>query len=355
MRRPCIPTVIAIALVIASCAPPGATPTSSTDVLPPVEAPDLIVAEGRVEPVRFAEIALNASGLVSEVWVSEGDQVAAGDPIVSLKSATAQSLEDARAGALAELTAAYETARDAQYDLDNFDVPYDFAGLTATEAVSTTLEKLNVAREAFEPYEDLSEKRLELTDNEKADESKIYRDTAKLYKKRLDDAWAKYRKAILWLELESALESANARLALAQKDYDALNDAQFSESTAGVRAALANAELRAPFAGIVTDLNLKVGEFAASGQPVVTIADVSSWVVKTTDLTELDVVGISEGQTAVVTLDAIPDSPIDAQVLSISQGYAEKQGDIVYEVTMLLSEQPPAIRWGMTAEVRFTK
>ena len=42
-----------------------------------------------------------------------------------------------------------------------------------------------------------------------------------------------------------------------------------AENTAGTRAALANAELRAPFAGPITNLNLKVGEFAASGTPVV--------------------------------------------------------------------------------------
>ena len=60
----------------------------------------------------------------------------------------------------------------------------------------------------------------------------------------------------------------------------------------GIRAALANAEVRSPFAGTITNLDLKVGEFAASGTPVVTIADLSKWVVKTTDLTEIDVVNV---------------------------------------------------------------
>jgi multidrug resistance efflux pump len=345
--------LLLISLLLSACGSGAASTPAADELIPVVQADDVVIAEGRVEPVRFAEIALSASGLVGEVLVQEGQQVAAGDVIALLKSNTASTLADAQAAGLEELTSAYEEVRDAQFEVDNFDVPYDFAGLTPTEAVSSTLDKLNAARDAFEPYEDLSEKRLELTDNEKQDESKIYRDTAKLYKKRLDDAWAKYRKAILWLQLESDLETANARLSEAQKDYDSLTDPSFSEDTAGIRAALASAEVRAPFAGVITQLDLKVGEFAASGQPVVTIADTSSWVVKTTDLTELDVVAISEGQPVTITLDAIPEITIDAYVLAIGQGYSEKQGDIVYEVTILAADTPPGMRWGMTAEVRF--
>ena len=40
-------------------------------------------------------------------------------------------------------------------------------------------------------------------------------------------------------------------------------------------------------------------------------------------------------------------------MLSIAQNYAEKQGDIVYEVKVLLSDQNPSMRWGMTAQVNF--
>ncbi len=329
----------------------GATQESAS----PVALEEVVIAEGRVEPVRYTELALNASGLVSEVMLTEGSPVTAGEVIARLKSPQALTLEDARAQNFQSLTQAYEQVRDAKYDLDNFDVPAEFSGQSPEQAVASTLEKLNVARDNFEPYEDLNEKRLELSEKEKADESKIYRDTAKIYKKRLDDAWSKYRRAIQWMELESALETANVQLSQAEQDYQALMDESLSETTAGVRASLANAELRAPFAGTITKLDLKVGEFAAAGQPVVTIADMSTWVVKTTDLTEIDVVGITEGQPVTITLDAIPDIELRGNVLSVGQGYAEQQGDIVYEVTILLAEQDTSMRWGMTAEIRFQR
>ncbi|HEY2980495.1 MAG TPA: efflux RND transporter periplasmic adaptor subunit [Anaerolineales bacterium] len=329
----------ALCLLVAACSSTNGTPAATAEAVPTVLADDVIVAEGRVEPLRFAQIALNASGLISEVLVPEGAQVSAGDVIARLENAEAQTLEAAQASALQELTSAYQEVRDAQFKLDNFDVPSDFAGQTPTEAVEQTLTKLNAARAAYEPY------------RYRSPNSK----NGKEFEKRLDDAWADYRKAIQWMELESNAATARARLELAQKDSDSLQDPAFTEDTAGARAALANAEVRAPFAGTITDLNLKVGEFAASGEPVVTIADLSQWVVKTTDLTEIDVVNLSEGQPVTVTLDAIPSATLKGHVFSIGQSYSEVQGDIVYEVTVLLTEQPPAMRWGMTAEVKFEK
>jgi multidrug resistance efflux pump len=171
----------------------------------------------------------------------------------------------------------------------------------------------------------------------------------------LDDAWAYYRLAIQWMQLQSNLDNAKAQLDQAQKDYNSLQDSTFAEDTAGARAALANAEVRAPYPGVITDLKLKVGEFAASGQPVVTVADTSNWVVKTTDLTEINVVNIKEGQPATVKLDAIPGVELKGNVLSVGQNYSKNQGDIVYQVTVLLTDQNPAMRWGMTAAVTFAK
>ena len=338
-----------LVLSIAACGSAPATAVATQ--IPTVVADDTIIAEGKLEPIHYTELALNASGLVSEVLFKEGDKVAAGDVIASLEASEAQTLESAQAKATQELTASYQEVRDAQFKLDNFDIPSDFDGMTPTEAVDAMLVKLNKARADFEPYKSLSDRSVELTEAEK--KNGVVKGTAKNYKKALDDAWARYRKAILWLELESTLKNANSRLGIAQKDNDALLDPSFKSDTAGIRAALANAEVRAPFPGIITDLKLKVGEFAASGQPVVTIADNSKWVVKTTDLTEIDVVNITEGQPVTVTLDALPSVELSGNVLSISQNFSENQGDVVYEVTVLLTDQNPAMRWGMTAEVKF--
>jgi HlyD family secretion protein len=75
--------------------------------------------------------------------------------------------------------------------------------------------------------------------------------------------------------------------------------------------------------------------------------------VETTDLTEIDVVELSEEQPVHVKLDALPDVELKGTILSIGQTFAENQGDVVYDVTILLSDTHPAMRWGMTASVSF--
>ncbi len=341
--------VIVLSIAIAAC---GAAPATAEVVqIPTVVADNTIIAEGRLEPIHFTELALNANGLISEVLKAEGDTVSAGDVIARLKSNDAQTLESAQAKAAQEMTSAYQEVRDAQFKLDNFDIPSTFSGMTPSEAVDAMLVKLNEARADFEPYKNVDDRNLELTSTEK--NSGVITGTAKNLKKVLDDAWAKYRKAILWLELESEVQNASSRLTLAQRDYTALQDPLFSEDTAGTRAALANAEIRAPFAGVITDLNLKVGEFEASGQPVVTLANITNWVVKTKDLTEIDVVNIKEGQPVTVKFDALPGLEFKGNVLSIDDNFTENQGDVVYEVTILLTDKDATMRWGMTAVVTF--
>ena len=58
--------------------------------------------------------------------------------------------------------------------------------------------------------------------------------------------------------------------------------------------------------------------------------------MKTTDLTEIDVVNVAEGEPVKVTLDAVPGRVFDGKVLAIDLNYSERQGDIVYTATILL-------------------
>ena len=352
MKHIALITLTILALTIAACGAAPATPEATP--IPTVIADNTIISEGQLEPVHYTELALNANGLISEVLMAEGDTVSAGDVIARLKSSEAQTLEAAQARAAQELTTAYQEVRDTQFKLDSFDIPSEFTGMTPPEAVEAMLTKLDKARADFKPYKDINDRNLQLTDAQKRGQE-VVTGTAKIFKKALDDAWARYRKAIQWMELESAAQNANSRLVLAQRDYDALQDPTFAEDTAGTRAALANAEVRAPFPGVITDLKLKVGEFETSGQPVVTIADTTNWVVKTKDLTEIDVVNIKEGQPVTVKFDALPGVEFKGNVLSISNNFSKNQGDVVYEVTILLTEKDAAMRWGMTAVVSFVK
>ncbi len=351
-----------IVLSAVGCSPASTPqPQSSPVATTATPAPDVITAQGRLEPFTYTKLSLATDGTVSELQVKVGDVVHPGQVIALLQNDHALTLEQAQAAASTQLASAYDAVRLAQNKLDDFDIPSQFSGMPVVDAARLALEQLNAARAAFEPYKDQALTKVFQSSKpwrpalapQVVVETGQYSGEAREYKKQLDNAWINYRRVVQWLELQSALESAQVQLAQAQKDYDSLQDVSLAEDTAGARAALANAELRSPFAGTITNLDLKVGEFAPSGQPVVTVADFSNWVVKTTDLTEMDVVNIKEGQPVTLTLDAIPGKTFNGYVLSIGQNYAEQQGDVVYEVSVLLTDKHPAMRWGMTAQVRF--
>jgi len=105
--------------------------------------------------------------------------------------------------------------------------------------------------------------------------------------------------------------------------------------------------------GTVVDLDLQSGDLVTAGMPVMTIADYSAWLVKTENLTELEVVQISLGQKVKVVLDAMPETTLEGEVTHINARYEEKRGDITYTVTIRLAQSDPAMRWGMTAAVTF--
>ena len=133
--------IVLLSLILSACG--QASPTPQATAIPTVLADTSIISEGRLEPVRFTEIALSASGLVSEVLATEGQQVEAGQVIARLESSEVKTLEAAQATASQQLTAAYQAVRDAQFKLDNFDVPTDFKGITHSQDVETTMEKLS--------------------------------------------------------------------------------------------------------------------------------------------------------------------------------------------------------------------
>jgi multidrug resistance efflux pump len=348
-------------------------------------ADNVIVAEGRLEPVRYVDIAFNANGTVSEVLVSEGEQVTAGQVIARLENSEArqaevakaeeafltaqQAFDSAQVTALAKLAEAHEAVRKAQYELDNFTVPSEIRDMSTSQALIYTADKLETARVNFEPYRYLEERLAAELRRENPSNPDVYRSTAKNYKKQLDDAWADYNRAIKWATLESNLENAQAELTRSQKEYDllssggnadekALAEAQYEAARANLaaaQAALADVELTAPFDGTVAGLKVKVGESVSPGQVATSLADFSGWIIKTTDLTELDVVNISEGQAVQIALDAFPEDILTGKVKMIGQNYSEKQGDIVYEVTVELTDSLPDMRWGMTAVVKFSR
>jgi multidrug resistance efflux pump len=302
-----------------------------------------IIAEGRVEPLRDAEIAFNASGVISEVLVKEGQAVKQGDPLIRLGGET----DTQYAAAQLELV----SAQKALNDLKNT------AGTDFAQAVIDL-------KDAKEEYNDAVDYLNYLQNEDKVQQTDTIRQvvqTWKGYQYRIKTKSFKGPAPEDWIvEAKNDLALKKAKMDSTQQTYDRLKggidadqlavlEARLNAAEAGVAAF----EVTAPFDGVVADLPAKLGNSINAGQPAVTVADFSHWMVKTTDLTEIDVVKLKESDPVVVTLDALPGVELKGKISSIGQSYAENQGDIVYEVTVMLDDTDPAMRWGMTAEVKF--
>ncbi len=136
-------------------------------------------------------------------------------------------------------------------------------------------------------------------------------------------------------------------------DEVALADAQVAHAEtqlAAAQARLADLELVAPFAGVIAEVYVQPREWLAPGSPVLLLADLDHLQIETTDLGEIEVAQIHTGETAIVTFDALPELELTGTVLRIAPK-AEAGTGVNYPVILVLSESPPALRWGMTAFV----
>jgi HlyD family secretion protein len=126
--------------------------------------------------------------------------------------------------------------------------------------------------------------------------------------------------------------------------------AQAGAALQAAQAALDQAVLRAPLSGTITALAIRPGETVVPGQIVLSLADLSSLRAETTDLSERDVSRVAIGQEATVYVEALG-AEIEGRVANISPQANTVGGDVVYTVAVDLDEEPPGLRWGMSAEV----
>jgi multidrug resistance efflux pump len=335
--------VLGMSLLFTACSTSGQAATQTPEAVATVTADGTIIAEGRVEPIRYADIAFTASGVISEVLVKEGQAVKKGEPLIRLGDESDTNYSAAQL----ELV----SAQQALNDLQN----------TAGTDLAQSVIDLKEAQEEFNEADDYLHY---LRNENKVPQTETRRNLVQTWKGYEYQVKTKSFKGPApkdWIiEAENDLALKKAELEAVQRTYDRLKGGVDADQLAvlearlnAAKAGVAAFSVTAPFDGVVANLSAKTGNSINAGEPAVTVADFSHWIINTTDLTEIDVVELAEGDPVVVTLDAIPGVELNGTIDSIGQTYAENQGDVVYEVTVLLTDIDPAMRWGMTAEVKF--
>lgn len=375
--------IIVLALGLTACANQEAAPTQETAPSSLAVSSNAVVAEGRLTPVRAANLAFQARGIVEQVNVKIGDRVSEGAVLARLSNAG-----QAEAG----LAAANLELLNAQQALDAL---VRTGGANFSSAWTNYMNAQAVRAEAEREWEDLNvdaiEDRIEdaesdLLDLEEdlqdaQDEFDKYKDLDEDNSRRktaeddLETAQEDYNEAVREVEeikrerdtIRAALDSALAAEAEAKYQYElstdgvnkdqlALAEARLETAKAQVtaaEAALDNYILTAPFDSVVMDMDVSIGEQVGPESRAVSVADTSSWIIETTDVTELEVVDIAVGQAVAFTPDALPDLTLNGVVTAISGSSYIQSGDVLYTVYIEVSDVDPRIKWGMTVEVIF--
>jgi HlyD family secretion protein len=160
-------------------------------------------------------------------------------------------------------------------------------------------------------------------------------------------------------QAKSQIEAAQAQLDALKAGPRAqqLNAAKAQITSAQTQVQAAEAQLKklsviAPIAGTVSNLLAHVGEWVTPAQPLLTLADVQHLRVETTDLSELDVVNVKEGQAVTVLVKALYTS-VPGKVTRIATNADTLGGDVVYKTTIELRDMPTGLRAGMSVDVNF--
>ena len=336
-----------------------------------------ILASAVVVPAQEASLAFVSGGNVAVVNVNVSQQVSKGDILVELDNSLAK-LEVERAerllreltspGAIASAEEAVTVALETRDDEAN-----DVVGLQYGRASQDTLDEIRAEITLAEDRVEAAEwaynrvKDKPLTNSKRAD-ALLALNNAQNY---LDSLRADYQwyisppseNDIAQTTAEAAVAEAAYQEALwylaALKGEDLPDDAsgaklaQLQQAQADLLAAqvrLEQTRLIAPFDGVIAQVNVSVGDFVAPAQPLVIVSDVGNMQVKTTDLSELDIVRVQVGAQAEVLVEALGES-FPATVISISPLADTLGGDVVYEVVLSFDEFPAGLLAGMTTEV----
>ena len=345
-----------------------------------VEA-DVVSAEGTIVPARYAELGFRTGDRVVEVLVAPGDAVETGEVLAQLEDddlrAAIVQAETAIAVAEAQLALAKVGPRSEAIAVAEAQVGAAEAALAQATAqrnqlLAGTIEAEIAAAEsdlaaaelgrktAEDQYDQIEGKVHGWIEEEAilqlhAAEQALEAAHVRLAQAR-DSAWPQKQSAnAAVLAAEAQRDIAQAQLALAKvgprTEEIAVAEMSVRQAEAALetaQVALAETELKAPFAGTIADVTIEVGEAVLPGAPVIVIADFSPWRVEMDDLSELNVVHVQVGQEAEVRVDALPDRTFHGRVAEVPLISELKQGDVTYAVVIELDDVGDApLRWGM--------
>ena len=295
----------------------------------------VVSASGEIKPKTYVNVGANAFGKITHIFVKEGDHVKKGQLLAQLENvqsgADVNANEASLQAAQTDAIAADAAMKTAQADLQRAQADYARNKLDWERAQSLYKDGL-IAKSDFDSRE---------------------------------NAWA---------TADSGLVQAQARVAQAKAQNDSA-DKHVSQARANltrVTDVLQKTSYNAPYDGVVTNLPVREGETVvmgiqnAPGSTLMTIADMSI-ITAEVKVDETDIVNVHLGQTAEVTIDAIPKKIFHGTVSEIgdnaivrSSGVSTSQSTTAseeakdFKVVVNLSDAPLDLRPGLSTTAKIT-
>lgn len=274
----------------------------------------IVSASGKVQPARSVDISAETMGRIVSLSVVEGQQIKAGDPLLEIDPRTLETTVRTRE---AMLEAARVQLAQSRIQVENSRI-----------ALQQALDALKRAEGLWEAGL-LAREQLETAQN-----------TAKMRE----------------TDLRVAEQSVAAQEQRIRQEEASLESARHD---------LSKVRMVSPIDGIVTRLNVELGETAVvgtmnnPGTVLLSIADMS--VIETEiEVDETDIPFIRIGQPARITIDALPNQTFRGRVTEVGNspiqttGQAQTQRATNFMVVVTLEDEVPDVRPGFTCTAEIT-
>ena len=308
-----------------------------------------VTASGEIKPKNYINIGANAMGDITELLVKEGDRVRKGQLLAKIENTQpAADVESQKAN----LASAEADSAAAEAGCEVRRRQYHHLQAAVTEA-QADLERMK-------------------EDSDRAEQ---------LFKEKLGAKQDFDSKKSMYEAQKAAVAQAQARLVQArtQREQTAAQLTSSQRRIAVARASLARSsdilhkyDSYAPLDGVVTNLPVRDGESVVpglqnqTGTNIMTIADMSV-ITAEVKVDETDIVNVKVGQTAEITIDAIPNKTFTGHVTEIgntailrSTGVAASQSAISsqeakdFKVVIAMDNPPDDVRPGLSCTAKIT-
>ncbi len=313
-----------------------------------------VTASGEIKPKEFVELQAEITGLITELLVDEGDLVEKGDVLLRIDPKQLE-LQKIAEEANYEISRSEATNQLAQIRVQERIVDRDASAVKKAEAdLTKARSNHSIARRSYDRKEKMAEDRL------------LSRDAFDAVRNDLIAAENALSSA------EIALEQSQAQLAVSKVVLDQ-EKVRYQNTLQRIDQTKANLDrrkddfsktvIRSPLTGVITQMNIEVGERAVPGtlnNPSATlmiIADLSV-IEAEVEVDETDIVNVTLGQLAAVNVDALPDQPLEGRVTEVGSSAIQTAGSGQeakdFKVVIQLEDPPISLRPGLSCTADIT-